>query len=86
MHLSQVLKAFTLNIITEYLHANIHIFQWSNEGHSRLMSQMNAEDKEVYNFDFRNVDWFKWNKAYCLGIKIYLLKEDMANLPKARKR
>ncbi len=60
--------------------------QWSTKGQSRLLALMSPEDRKQFDFDFRKLDRQKWITLQCLGCKIYLLKEDMANLPKAKKR
>ncbi len=47
---------------------------------------MSQEDKSVFGFDIRQLDWEKYIKVFCMGTKWYLLNEDVANLPEARKR
>lgn len=39
---------------------------------------------QVFNFDVRQLNWLEYIENYVLGIKKYLLKEDMAGIPKAK--
>ena len=41
---------------------------------------------QVYDFDLRKLQWEKYVDSYCIGTKIYLLNEDLANLPVARQQ
>ena len=47
---------------------------------------MTEEDKETFYFDVRKLNWEQYIETFCAGTKYYLLKEDPANLPKARKQ
>ncbi len=40
----------------------------------------------MFNFDLRDLDWEEYINIFCMGTKRYLLKEDMANLPRARQQ
>lgn len=39
---------------------------------------------QVFNFDVRQLNWLEYIENYVLGIKKYLLKEDMAGIPEAK--
>jgi fatty acyl-CoA reductase len=47
---------------------------------------MSPDDREVYNFDIRQMNWDLYLFDYLIGIKRFILKEDLANLPAARAR
>ncbi|KAI2564986.1 fatty acyl-CoA reductase 2 [Homo sapiens] len=47
---------------------------------------MSPEDQRVFNFDVRQLNWLEYIENYVLGVKKYLLKEDMAGIPKAKQR
>lgn len=49
-----------------------------------LLSKMSEEDKRTFCFDPRSIDWKKYMVNYCLGVKQFVLKEDIAELPRAR--
>lgn len=39
---------------------------------------------QVFNFDVRQLNWLEYIENYVLGVKKYLLKEDMAGVPEAK--
>uniref|UniRef100_A0A1I7ZTN2 Fatty acyl-CoA reductase n=1 Tax=Steinernema glaseri TaxID=37863 RepID=A0A1I7ZTN2_9BILA len=49
-----------------------------------LWDDLSDEDKKIFNFDIRQVDWDRYLFDYLMGIKVYLLGEKLDNLPKAR--
>ncbi|NXG10505.1 FACR1 reductase, partial [Sakesphorus luctuosus] len=57
---------------------------WSSDNMNMLMSQLNTEDKKLYNFDVRQLHWSEYIESYCMGTKKYLLNEDMAGIPAAK--
>lgn len=50
-----------------------------------LLSKMSEEDRKVFNFDPKCVDWRSYMEYYCLGTKRFVLKEEIEELPRARK-
>uniref|UniRef100_A0A915MJE3 Fatty acyl-CoA reductase n=1 Tax=Meloidogyne javanica TaxID=6303 RepID=A0A915MJE3_MELJA len=67
----------------------LHYFttrEWTFESKNavKLWNGMSVEDKKLYNFDIRKVDWDTYLFNYLMGIKIYMLKERLENLPKAQ--
>ena len=66
---------------------SIELFlQWSYTNCDHLYSLLSEEDKVTFDFDISKLDWKKYVDVFTLGTKMYLLKEDPANIPKARKR
>ena len=49
-----------------------------------LLEKMTVNDREVFDFDCRNIDWPSYIETYILGARKYLLKDDMSTVPKAR--
>ncbi|XP_069133714.1 fatty acyl-CoA reductase 1-like isoform X2 [Argopecten irradians] len=49
-----------------------------------LLASMSPEDKQTFDFDPRNISWPSYIESYCLGIKCYVMKEELAELPRAR--
>ena len=47
---------------------------------------MSAEEKKTFYFDIRDLNWDTYVTNFCIGTKCYLMKEDLANLPSARKK
>ncbi|XP_022378428.1 fatty acyl-CoA reductase 2 [Enhydra lutris kenyoni] len=59
-------------------------WEWSTYNTEMLMSELSPEDQRVFNFDVRQLNWLEYIENYVLGIKKYLLKEDMAGIPEAK--
>uniref|UniRef100_A0AC34QVW2 Fatty acyl-CoA reductase n=1 Tax=Panagrolaimus sp. JU765 TaxID=591449 RepID=A0AC34QVW2_9BILA len=49
-----------------------------------LWNSIDDEDKKIFNFDVRQIIWDDYMFDYVMGIKVYLLKENIDNLPTAR--
>lgn len=45
---------------------------------------LSEEDQQVFDFDLRKLHWPAYFEKYCLGIKLYILKEDLSNISSAR--
>ncbi|XP_026535069.1 fatty acyl-CoA reductase 1-like [Notechis scutatus] len=61
-----------------------HSWEWSSGHTNMLMKELNPKDKNLFPFDVRQVTWSEYLNNYCLGIKKYLLNEDMAGIPAAQ--
>jgi fatty acyl-CoA reductase len=59
-------------------------WRWTHNNSDKLLALMSPEDRQTFDFDIRKMNWQTYIKRYCLGVKQYLLHEDLADLPKAR--
>uniref|UniRef100_A0A8C9UKV5 Fatty acyl-CoA reductase n=1 Tax=Spermophilus dauricus TaxID=99837 RepID=A0A8C9UKV5_SPEDA len=59
-------------------------WEWSTYNTEMLMSEMSPEDQRVFNFDVSQLNWLEYIENYVLGVKKYILKEDMAGIPEAK--
>lgn len=57
---------------------------WSHNNYDTLLSLLSKEDKQMFNFDVTSFDWDKYISIGCMGIKKYVFKDDLSNLPRAR--
>jgi len=48
------------------------------------MDKMSAEDRQLFYFDIRQIDWQSYLPEYCLGIRRYILNEKDDTIPAAR--
>ncbi|PIC16340.1 hypothetical protein B9Z55_022980 [Caenorhabditis nigoni] len=67
----------------------LHFFTtrgWSfnANGMPELYDRMTPEDQKEYNFDVRQVNWDSYLFDYVMGIKKFLLKENLENLDRSR--
>lgn len=63
-----------------------HEWRFANRNLWTIWDAMSAEDRQLFNFDLRQLHWPTFFENYCLGIKLYVLKEDITTLPSARRR
>lgn len=58
------------------------INEWDidNENVLTLWKKLNADDKIAFNFDINTIDIDKYFKNQLIGLKRYILKEDMIKL------
>ncbi|GAB6030004.1 hypothetical protein CHUAL_005696 [Chamberlinius hualienensis] len=62
-----------------------HEWRFTNQNLWMLWESMTPEDRQTFNFDLRQLHWPSYMEHYCLGIKLYILKEDLASLTTARR-
>ncbi|KAK0166940.1 hypothetical protein PV327_004406 [Microctonus hyperodae] len=60
--------------------------QWnfSDDNVRKLGEQLNAEDRQIFMFDVKQIDWPSYLENYILGIRQFILKESPETLPAAR--
>jgi len=51
-----------------------------------LMDKLSPEDRNIFNFDVRSIDWKQYLDNYVSGTRQFILKEDPSSLPVARTR
>ncbi|KAK7579869.1 hypothetical protein V9T40_000498 [Parthenolecanium corni] len=51
-----------------------------------LWKNLSPEDKEIFYFDMKNINWAEYSKFYVLGARVFLMKDDIQTLPAARKK
>lgn len=58
---------------------------FSNDGMYMLEGALSAEDRKTFTFNPKTIHWPTYFEAYCLGTKQFVLKEELSQLPQARK-
>uniref|UniRef100_A0A8D9E442 Fatty acyl-CoA reductase CG5065 n=1 Tax=Cacopsylla melanoneura TaxID=428564 RepID=A0A8D9E442_9HEMI len=61
-------------------------WDWNNENVQKLWEQLSPEDQEMFFFDMGQMDWEYHAEALCLGLRLYLVNDDLSTLPAARKK
>lgn len=61
--------------------------QWKfgNENLWALWNALSKDEKEMFNFDIRQLNWLDYIINYVRGVKIFIFKEDESTIPAARK-
>lgn len=60
-------------------------WSWDNAVYSQVLKAIPNDEKETFDFDMRKIDWETYYRALTIGIKVYVLKDDLNELPKARR-
>jgi len=60
-------------------------WSWDNAEYSQILKALPSEDRENFDFDMRKIDWKSYYEALTLGVKVYVLKDDLNELPKAKR-
>ncbi|KAJ3618011.1 hypothetical protein MTP99_006048 [Tenebrio molitor] len=77
-HLGKLLDSFGFFTNTNW--------KFTNGNVKRLWDRTNDEDRKLFPFDIRLVKWDRYYSNFLKGIRIYLLKDPLNTLPKARVR
>lgn len=59
-------------------------WEWNHSNTDALGGALSPEDQETFYFDASIIHWPTYTENYCLGTKMYVLKEDLTSLPAAR--
>ncbi|XP_072047435.1 fatty acyl-CoA reductase 1-like [Amphiura filiformis] len=58
---------------------------WSNRNCEALMNALPDTDRKYFFLDIRPLNWKEYLETYCIGTKQYVLNEDLAALPAAKR-
>lgn len=61
-------------------------WEFTNGNVKKLWNELSVKDKEEFPFDIKKVDWETYHINQLYGIRKYVLKEDLATLPAARRK
>lgn len=62
-----------------------HEWRFISENPIQLLESMSDEDRRIFYFDVRDIDWASYLETYALGTRRFILKDDPSTLPAARK-
>lgn len=62
------------------------VWTFENDRTQDMWKSMSPEDQELFFFDIHQMDWDYHSQTMCLGLRVYLLKDDVHTLPQARKK
>lgn len=72
------------NEVSQLTYFTLNDFKWSSTNTDRLLSLMSEEDRLQFDFDMHGLNWKKYMIDFCMGTKLYLFKDDPANISIAR--
>ncbi|KAL0281229.1 UNVERIFIED_CONTAM: hypothetical protein PYX00_002280 [Menopon gallinae] len=61
-----------------------HEWHFESNNIAKLYSKLSERDKELFNFNIKQVNWRKYMENYILGIKQFILKDDASSLQEAK--
>jgi fatty acyl-CoA reductase len=50
-----------------------------------LLAKLTPEDRDIFNFDIKQVNWNEYLESCVKGLRQYILKDQINTLPAARK-
>lgn len=62
--------------------------QWkfSNQNVQKMWNKMSEDDREIFDFNIRNLNWDKYLGEGLMGVRTFVLKDDPKKLPEAIKK
>lgn len=61
-------------------------WEYSNENVQKLWEQLTPHDQDLFFFDCGQMDWEYHAEALCLGLRLYLVNDELKTLPAARRK
>lgn len=62
---------------------SIQQWQFVSNNFITVLEKMSEQDRRIFNFDVRQIDWQTYIKDYCLGCRRYILNEKDDTIPAA---
>ncbi|PNF42320.1 Fatty acyl-CoA reductase wat [Cryptotermes secundus] len=59
-------------------------WKFTNKNVQALWERLNEEDRKMFDFDIGGLDWEKYFYSYGRGVRVYLLKDELATVPQAK--
>lgn len=63
-----------------------HQWNFVSRNPGRLMEKLCSQDRQVFNFDVRTIDWKSYLETYVCGVRQFILKDPPSTLPAARSK
>jgi fatty acyl-CoA reductase len=59
-------------------------WKFTNKNVQGLWEKLNEDDRKLFDFDIEGLDWDKYFYTYVRGVRIYLMKDELATVPQAQ--
>lgn len=81
-----MLKIYTKteNLIQLYKNFTTREWKFDNSRTQNLWLSINQEDREIFPFSIKEINWNTYIKSYFHGIRKYILHEELDNLEEAK--
>lgn len=64
----------------------MNAWNFTDDNTLALWRSCSPKDKEIFPFDIADMDWDVHAQAHTLGLRVYLVKDDIHTLEKGRKK
>ncbi|KRT81009.1 hypothetical protein AMK59_6120, partial [Oryctes borbonicus] len=61
-------------------------WNFTSKNTQSLYESLSEPDKKLFFFDIRKLDWEDYFMTHCLGLRTFIVKDDLSTIPQARKR
>ncbi|XP_060808981.1 fatty acyl-CoA reductase wat-like [Amyelois transitella] len=61
-------------------------WKFSDQGVRDMWAALSDEDKAVFFFSLKDMSWERLCETFLVGLRVYLIKDDLSTLPEARKK
>nr|WKE35581.1 alcohol forming fatty acyl CoA reductase [Paurocephala sauteri] len=61
-------------------------WNWKDTNVQKLFHRLTPEDQDLFFFDMGQMSWEYQTEALCLGLRVYLIEDDIETLPAARRK
>lgn len=75
-------KIYKFNDILKYF--NKREWNFKNDNTVRLWQKLSSADKQVFSFDLSSLDWNEFFEKQIIGLRVYLVKDDLSTIPQAK--
>jgi fatty acyl-CoA reductase len=80
-HAVQLLKYV---VLVKYF--SVREWKYDDENMRSLIGKLSAEDRDIFYFDIKQLNWHEYLETCVEGVRQNILKDDMSTLPLATKR
>ncbi|CAH2101865.1 unnamed protein product [Euphydryas editha] len=61
-------------------------WRFEDEGVQRMWARTSEDDRTVFPFNVKDMSWDYMAETFLLGLRVYLVKDDLSTLPEARRK
>ncbi|CAK1593024.1 unnamed protein product [Parnassius mnemosyne] len=77
-------KVYKMTTVFSYFNCNE--WHFSDDNLRNLYTEMTEDDKEIFNFDLKDVDWIEQMNIWIIGLRKYIVKDGLAGTEYALKK
>lgn len=71
-------------VIEGYSYFTTHSWKFISKRSQLLLEKLSENDRQIFYFDVRKINWDDYMQNWILGIRKFILKDDLSTMAKAR--